>query len=144
MTKHFSQSQLEAIADALGDTSDGLNGSEIAHLLGSCKMKDPDPTLTKRQRLYNAFAVSQNERQDRLAIFAFIRKAMKPERFARQPERFEPMRTNLNVALSFPGLCVRESGELESIEKVVTLSEAKRRAQELRADLNSRVHIPMS
>lgn len=28
----FTQEQLQAIADALGDTSDGLTGSEIAHL----------------------------------------------------------------------------------------------------------------
>ena len=87
MTKHFTQSQLEAIAGAMGDTNDGLTGSEIGHLLASCKMKDPDPALTKRHRLYNALALSQNERQDRLAVFAFIRKTMKPERFARDLER---------------------------------------------------------
>ena len=69
--KHFTQSQLEAIAGAMGDTNDGLTGSEIAHLLASCKMKDPDPALTKRHRLYNALALSQNERQDRLAVLAF-------------------------------------------------------------------------
>ena len=83
MAKHFTQSQLEAIAGAMGDTNDGLTGSEIGHLLASCKMKDPDPALTKRHRLYNALALSQNERQDRLAVLAFIRKTMKPERFAR-------------------------------------------------------------
>ena len=71
MAKHFTQSQLEAIAGAMGDTNDGLTGSEIAHLLASCKMKDPDPALTKRHRLYNALALSQNERQDRLAVLAF-------------------------------------------------------------------------
>jgi hypothetical protein len=81
MAKHFTQSQLEAIAGAMGDTDDGLTGSEIAHLLASCKMKDPDPALAKRHRLYNALALSQNERQDRLAVLAFIRKTMKPERF---------------------------------------------------------------
>jgi len=101
-------------------------------------LKDSDPSLTKRHRLYNAFAVNQNERQDRLAILALIRKTMKPERFAREPERFEPLRANLNLALAFAGMCVTEAGELESTEKASTLSEAKRRAQELRADLISR------
>jgi hypothetical protein len=48
---HFTQSQLRAIADALGDTDQGLTGSEIAHLLESCQMDDPDPALTKRHRL---------------------------------------------------------------------------------------------
>jgi len=40
--------------------------------------------------------------------------------------------------LAFAGMCVTEAGELESTEKASTLSEAKRRAQELRADLISR------
>ncbi|MBT1516528.1 TIGR02391 family protein [Bradyrhizobium sp. SRL28] len=135
---HFMQSQLRAIADALGDTDQGLTGSEIAHMLESCQMADPDPALTKRHRLYNAFALSQNTRQDRLAILAFIRKTMKPERYIRSPEKFEPMRSNLNVALAFTGLAVNAAGVVESVERAETLSEAKRRAQELRADLNVR------
>jgi hypothetical protein len=52
----FTQTQMQAIADALGDTDDGLTGSEIAHLLETCKIADVDPTQTKRHRLYNAFA----------------------------------------------------------------------------------------
>jgi uncharacterized protein (TIGR02391 family) len=63
---------------------------------------------------------------------------MKPERFSRNPERFEPIRTNLNVALSFAGLCVTQAGELIASKKASTLTEAQRRAQELRADLSSR------
>ena len=134
----FSQSQLEAIADALADTSDGLTGSEIAHLLSICKMVDPTPTITKRHRLHNAFVASQNARQDRIAILAFIRHSMKPERYARTPDRFEPTRTNLNRALAFASLSVDASGTLSSAEKVNTLAEAERRAQDLRADLVKR------
>ena len=36
MAKTFAQMQLQAIADALGDTSEGLTGSEIHHLLMTC------------------------------------------------------------------------------------------------------------
>jgi hypothetical protein len=136
--KTFLAKPAAAIADAMGDTDKGLTGSEIAHLLASCRMDHPDPTLTKQHRLHNALVTSQNKRQDRVAILAFIRKTMKPERFARSPERFEPIRANLNLALAFAGLCVNEAGEIVSIEKAATLSEAKRRAQELRADLNLR------
>jgi hypothetical protein len=64
----FTQSQLQAITDALGDTSDGLTGGEIAHLLATCAIKDTDPEHTKRHRLYNAFAHDQNMRQDRTRI----------------------------------------------------------------------------
>lgn len=46
----FSQDQFEAIADALGDTAEGLTGPEIEHLLASCKIADPGP-MTKRVRI---------------------------------------------------------------------------------------------
>jgi uncharacterized protein (TIGR02391 family) len=136
--KVFTQSQLQAIADALGDTSEGLTGSEIGHLLATNKMSDPSSEMTKRHRLYNSFAHSQNARQDRLGILAFIRKSMRPELYARSPERYEPMRANLNRALAFAGLAVKASGELDEVEQARTLTEAQRRAAELRTDLEVR------
>ena len=138
MAKMFTQSQLQAVADALGDTDTGLTGSEITHLLASCQMADPTPDLTKRHRLYNAFAQSQNQKQDRTPILAFIRKSLKPERFARSPERFEPMRANINMALAFAGLSVTPAGELIATNKASTLTEAQRRAHELREGLRTR------
>jgi len=138
MAKTFTQMQLQAIADALGDTSEGLTGSEIHHLLATCKMVDVDPQMTKRIRLYNAFAAYQNDSQDRVKVLGFIRYAMKPERYAREPGRYEPMRANLNRALAFAGLAVEATGELVTVEKAQTLSEAQRRADELRADLELR------
>ncbi len=58
----FTQDQLEAIASALGDTSAGLTGSEIQHLLASSKMADPGP-ITKRIRIFNAFVNCQNAKK---------------------------------------------------------------------------------
>jgi len=138
MADFFTQSQLRAIADALGDTSDGLTGGEIAHLLASCNIIDSDPLITKRHRLYNAFVHDQNARQNRTRILGFIRKAMKPELYVRQPQRYEPMRAVLNRALAFAGLAVDATGTLYGIEHAKTLSDAERRAQELRADLITR------
>lgn len=138
MEKTFTQSELEAIAAALADTSDGLTGSEIGHILATLKMADPAPMMTKWKRLHNAFVERQNYSQNRRAILQFIREAMKPERYAKQPERFEPMRTNLNRALAFSGLAVSASGELSSAARAETLTEAQRRADELRVDLTSR------
>lgn len=134
----FSQAQLEAIAQALGDTDAGLRGSEIEHLLTSARIGDPTPAITKWKRLYNAFAESQNHLQHRRNVLAFIRFSMKPERFVREPGRFEPLRANLNRALAFAGLAVEASGQLVAIDAARTLSEAERRAKELRADLLSR------
>lgn len=133
----FTQSQLEAIAGALGDTADGLSNAEIEFLFRSSKLKDPG-RMTKRDRIYNALATSQNETRQRGNVLAFIRKAMAPARYARMPERYEPMRANLNRALAFAGLAVDEAGVLAKADKASTLEEAERRARDLRADLEGR------
>jgi uncharacterized protein (TIGR02391 family) len=134
----FSQPQIEAIADALGHSEEGLTGSQIGQMLALTGIVDTDPSMTKRKRLFNAFAASQAARRDRKYIIAFIRKTMNPARFAREPHRFEPMRANLNRALAFCGLALDESGKLFATEAASTLGEAARRAQELRSDLMTR------
>ena len=63
---------------------------------------------------------------------------MKPERYAKCPERFEPMRANVNRALAFSGLAVDAAGQIYAVDRAQTLSEAQRRADELRADLTTR------
>ncbi len=133
----FTQDQLEAIADALGDTNAGLKGTEIQHLLVSSKMTDPGPS-TKRIRIYNAFADSQNTKKNRTNVLEFIRLAMKPARYSREPQRYEPLRALVNQPLAFCGLVVDETGELKKTEAAQTLPEAQRRARDLRADLEGR------
>lgn len=134
----FKQTQLEAIAGALGQTVGGLTGTEIEHLLKTARMDDVSPTQAKRHRIYNAFVTSQNTRQDRTHILAFIRYAMKPERYLVEPERFESIRRNLNAALLFAGLTVNEDGTLTADIPATTLTEAQQRAQELQKDLARR------
>lgn len=70
MKPRFSQAELEAIAGALGDTDTGLKGTEIEMMIATCGMTDPGP-ITKRTRIYNAFAVSQNQRGDRTRVLGF-------------------------------------------------------------------------
>ena len=81
MPNLFDQSQLQAIADALGDTGDGLTGSE--NRTSPSNMSNArSPEITKRHRIYNAFIQTQNANQDRVPILAFIRHAMKPAKYA--------------------------------------------------------------
>jgi uncharacterized protein (TIGR02391 family) len=134
----LSQSQIEAIAAALGHSSIGLTGGEIGHLLIQARMVDPGAGITKKVRLHNAFVASQNQRQDRIGVLAFIRKAMKPERFLKDRARYEPLRAELNAALAFVGLVCDEAGKLREVDAVSTLPEAERRARELRSDLEAR------
>jgi hypothetical protein len=115
----------------------GPHGSEIKFLLTSNKMVDPGP-LTKRTRIYNAFADSQNSKQNRAHVLQFIRLAVRPARYNRTPERFEPLRAILNQALAFAEPIVDEAGSLESAETARTLPEAQRRVRQLRADLEGR------
>lgn len=137
----FSQDQAQAIADALGDTDEGLTGGEITQLLAQARMEDPTPSLAKRHRLFNAFATSQNRKGNRTHILAFIRFAMKPSRYLRDPARFEPLRARLNAALAFSGLACESDGVLNTSDRVSTLPAADQRARELRADLElRRVH----
>lgn len=136
--KIFTQSELEAIAQALADTSHGLTGTEIGHILTSLKMADSSSSMTKWKRLHNAFVERQNYSQNRRATLEFIRQSMKPERHLKQPERFEIMRANLNRALAFSGLAVDVGGTIHAVERAQTISEANRRADELRADLTRR------
>ena len=131
----FSQVEVEGIASALGDTTIGLSGSEIGHLLNTLKMADPDPTAAKRHRLLAAFAADQSRRKDRTAILEFMRRAMAPARWLGKREGFEPLRSRLNEALAFMGLEVDEAGRLKKVEAAATISEAEKRARHLRADL---------
>jgi uncharacterized protein (TIGR02391 family) len=134
----FSQSQLESISKALGDTDDGLKGGEIEHTLRQVNIPDTDPTLTKWKRLFNAFAAKQNLSQNRTNILQFIRVTMRPEKYIGNSERYETLRSNLNIALSFCGLKVKEDGDLVMCDKVSTLSEAENRANRLKLSLRER------
>jgi len=51
----ISEEILRGISQVIGDTSTGLSGAEIGHLLANAKIADTDPTLTKWKRLFNAF-----------------------------------------------------------------------------------------
>jgi uncharacterized protein (TIGR02391 family) len=111
-------------------------------LLANARVDDIAPGITKRKRLLNAFVNCQNQLGHRRNILAFIRFAMKPERYARSPERFELMRAHLNRSLAFTALQVEQSGELVYGELASTLPDAIRRANDLRADLAARGVYP--
>ena len=136
--KIFSESELRAITQALGDTDHGLTNAEIDELLHVCKVPDEHGPGTKWRRLYANLWNRQARDGNRKASLAFIRKAMRPERYLRDPARFAAMQSNLNMVLSFAGLAVDEAGELHASDRVRTLSEAERRAKELHEDLQLR------
>nr|WP_298690164.1 TIGR02391 family protein [uncultured Dongia sp.] len=131
----FNQIEVESIADALGDTEIGLTGTEIGHLLHTLSMTDPDPGITKRKRLHNALAADQNKRGNRRGILEFIRRAMAPGRWLNKQVEFERLRERLNQALSLIGLEVEESGSVATADAARTITDAHKRASNLKANL---------
>lgn len=108
----FSESELRAAAQALGDTDVGLTNAEIDELFQLCRIPDEFGPGTKWKRVYVNLWNKQVHDRHRKASLAFIRKAMKPERYLRDPDRFTIMLSSLNKALSFAGLAVDDTGQL--------------------------------
>jgi len=134
----FPEVNLRSICDILGDTSSGLTGTEIGQLLADCEIEDPNPSGTKRHRLFDA--LSSQQRRDRCGnhVAAFICVAMSPIRYTREHELFEARRSQLNEVLSFCGLDLGEDGQLRQGPPARTLTEAQQRATKLHRALGAR------
>ncbi|MDM1762890.1 MULTISPECIES: TIGR02391 family protein [unclassified Acinetobacter] len=136
--KSFDLASLESISKILGETAEGLSGTEITKYLFECSIKDPQLNSTKWKRLYDALYLKQNEDRCANNILAFIQHIMRPSRHVHRKEWFENKRTELNYVLSFEGVQIVESGEIKQAGKVKTFSEAEERAQNLRKVLLDR------
>ena len=134
----FDAQKLEAACRVLADTERGLTGSEIGYLLQDCKLSDISPTLTKWKRLFNALCEAQNKYQVGNHLIMFINRALDPVKYARDKEKFEWRRTELNVVLSFSGFYVPEHGKVIHSKKETTLKGALARAGALKSKLEDR------
>lgn len=136
--KNLDSASLETICKILGDTNDGLSGSEIAKYLAECNIHDPYPNTTKWKRLYEALSNKQNIDRCSNNIMTFIMFVMRPSRHIHRKEWFKNIRVELNYVLSFEGFELTESGKLKQADKVQTFDEAEARAQHLRKSLLDR------
>ena len=130
--KTFNLASLESISDILGETSTGLTGTQISKYLAECNISDPQLNSTKRKRLYDALALKQNNDKCANNVLNFLKHAMHPSRHIQNQEWFFTTRNQLNVALSFEGLELTESGDFKQTNQVKTFSEAEERAKNLR------------
>lgn len=134
----FPAEQLEAIARTLAAADDGLTGSEIAQLLASCHIPDPDPSNTKWKRLYTAFAAFQNTHRVGNHVVLFINRAMSPVRYTNDPGCFSRKRAQLNAVLAFSGITIAQDGTARRVDHAKSLDEALERANRMAAHLRSR------
>ena len=133
----LNQGIIERISKILGDTSEGLTGSEIAYFLQQCEIEDVTPNITKWKRLYSAFATVQNtdKRPDRILVF--IKTVLNPARFT-DHHSFEVKRNAINECLSYVGYALQPNGHFIEVAVANTISEAQQRANDLLANLTVR------
>ena len=127
--------QIEQIAHIMGNTVNGFTGSELGHHLAQCRMADPDPTLTKWKRLYNAFGVVVNASSSTNAVYQFIQYCMEPAQGLQNPDRYNWMRLEINKVLMLVGIEIKDDGKFYSVSQAQGLGEVQRRTKELRDKL---------
>lgn len=134
----FNDNQLRKLCSVIADTGTGLTGTEISNLLKTCGITDPAPSLSKRERLFEA--LSARQAQDRCGnnIVNFFQIAMDPVRYSGETEKFETRRSELNLVLILCGYEIGNDGKFRQEKAVNTLSEAEERAGRLRAELKRR------
>lgn len=126
---------LEALCGVLGDTGDGLTGSEIGGLLRQCQIDDVAPGITKRHRLYEALAARQQRDGVANNVLAFVQAALHPARYVGKSQLFAERQAGLNAVLSLAGLGIDDQGQVVAAQRARTASEAEARAGRLRAEL---------
>jgi uncharacterized protein (TIGR02391 family) len=132
------ETRLQAICRVIGDTAEGLTGSQIGQLLSRCGIDDPSPGITKRDRLFDALRAKQDRDGCANNVVAFIQAALDPVRFIGNAAGFAAFRDRLNEALAFSGLHLGEDGKLQAVTQARTLDEAQERAGRLRSELARR------
>jgi uncharacterized protein (TIGR02391 family) len=134
----FNSAQLEAACKVLGDTDNGLKGTEIGQILQEISVPDLDPSLTKWKRLFNALAEAQNKHQVGNHLVLFVNKAMAPAKYINAPQKFNWLQDSLNVALAFVGYAVSDEGKVIHTSRETTVQGARARAGRLRTVLEGR------
>lgn len=133
----FNQGILERISKILGDTSEGLKGSEISYFLQQCGINDVTPNITKWKRLYSALASVQNTDGCSNKILKFIQTVLNPVRFTDNLS-FESKRKAVNESLSYVGYELQSNGRFREVTVATTINEAQQRANDLLANLQFR------
>lgn len=136
--KCFSPGILENVSNILGDTNNGLTGSEIHRFLLQANIADINPEMTKRTRLYNAFVGFQNEKQCSNHILNFISLALEPSRFVNDKEKHRELIDKINRQLAFVGYKLNENGKFSEVEKANTIEDVLLVVNNLKHELEIR------
>jgi len=134
----FQNNILMEICNAIADTGTGLTGTEIEELLRRLNIEDLSPGIKKSKRLFVALENKQISDNCGNKVIEFIQEAMAPVRYIKNSEVFKIRQEHLNTVLMFCSLKIHDDGKVRLTDKVKTLSEAQKRAKNLRAILIDR------
>lgn len=141
LRKCLSPNVLEMISNIIGDTENGLTGSEIHRFLLQANIEDtsdPNIMLAKRKNLFNSLANEQNKNKCSNQILIFIQLVLAPSRYVDRPDELERMRTAINQQLAFAGYELQENGKYKEIPPASTLSDIEIRVENLKIELEKR------
>jgi len=128
----FPNAVLEKLCAVLADTETGLTGTQIGRYLQECGIHDPEPSLTKRHRLYEALSRRQASERCANNVVGFLQAAYSPVLHTNNQPYFEQKRGEINQVLAFVGLEFLETGKVRNVEAASNLSEAAKRADKLK------------
>ena len=137
----FSSAILEEISNILGDTNQGLTGSEIHIFLLQANIDDiseKDLSLSKRKRLYNAFANEENKNKCSNKILIFIQTVIAPSRYVNNEPEFKRLQNLINQQLAFVGYQLKDTGKYGTIDKAKTISDVEIKVENLKQELEKR------
>lgn len=139
-TKCLPPNVLEMISNIIGDTNEGLTGTEIGRFLAQARIdeKEEDKTMTKRKRLFNAFANFQNKEKCSNNILNFISLVLSPSRYVNDKNKFDDLRVKINQQLAFVGFELTEEGKYRIIKQASTISDVQIKIENLKQELDKR------
>ena len=139
-TKCLSPNILEMISNIIGDTNEGVTGTEIGRFLSQARIneKEEDKTITKRKRLFNAFANFQNKEKCSNNILNFISLVLSPSRYVNDKDKFDDLRMKINQQLAFVGYELTEEGKYRIIKQASIISDVQIKTENLKQELDKR------
>ena len=132
----FPPAAIEQVCKVLGEA---VKGPEIPNLIAPLKVPEPpgEEHNTKWKRLFNAVGERQNRNQDGRALIRLVMEVMDPVRFDSDAQ-LEQLRAAVNEKLLLSGYELHADGKVRQAVAAVTIGEAQRRADDLRAELSRR------
>ncbi len=129
---------IEMIAKTIGDTENGLTGTEINRLLLQSNIEDIDANNSKWKRIFNAFAENQNRLKCSNQILKFIANALAPSRYITQKDKYYKMLKEVNQQLAFVGYELKNDGQYREINVAKTIDDIQIKVENLKQKLEER------